>query len=151
MDLGLADHVYLITGGSRGLGLATAKVLTSEGAKVVIAARDSDVVDQAVAELGPENCLGLVGDLADPHAAERLVAATVGRFGRIDGGLMSVGGPAPGTAPTRPKRRGQDGAAAVRRPRLLGRRAAGVLPGVGGGFSPQSGGRADHLVPDGRR
>jgi 3-oxoacyl-[acyl-carrier protein] reductase len=100
MDLGLADHVYLITGGSRGLGLATAKVLTREGAKVIIAARDSDVVDHAVTELGPDNCVGLVGDIADPNAAERLVAATVGRFGRIDGGLLSVGGPIPGTALT---------------------------------------------------
>jgi 3-oxoacyl-[acyl-carrier protein] reductase len=100
MDLGLRDHVYLITGGSRGLGLATAKALVAEGAKVVIAARDSETVDRAVAEIGSEDSVGLVGDLADPNSAERLVAATVGRFGRIDGALISTGGPNPGTALT---------------------------------------------------
>lgn len=100
MDLGLNEHVYLVTGGSRGLGLAGAKALIAEGAKVVIAARDSDVVDSATNELGPDSCVGLVGDLADPTTAERLVAASVGRFGRIDGALISVGGPPPGTALT---------------------------------------------------
>ena len=40
MDLGLADRVYVITGASRGLGLASARALVAEGARVVVAGRD---------------------------------------------------------------------------------------------------------------
>jgi 3-oxoacyl-[acyl-carrier protein] reductase len=99
MDLGLAGRVYLVTGGSRGLGLATAKALVADGALVVIAARDDAVVGLAVESLGGTgNAVGLPTVLADGLAAERLVAAAVARFGRLDGALLSVGGPPPGTA-----------------------------------------------------
>ncbi len=101
MDLGLRDRVFVVTGGSRGLGLATAEALVSEGARVVIAARDEDALASAVATLGgPDVAVGLPGDLADPSTAERIIAASVARFGRLDGALVSVGGPAPGTAMT---------------------------------------------------
>lgn len=99
MDLGLRDRVFVITGGSRGLGRATAQVLVAEGAKVVLAARDQAMLTETVTELGgPQNAVGLSGDLADPTAAERMVAAAVARYGRLDGALLSVGGPPPGTA-----------------------------------------------------
>ena len=49
MDLGLRDRVYVITGGSRGLGRATAQALVADGAKVVISARSEDGVAAAVA------------------------------------------------------------------------------------------------------
>jgi 3-oxoacyl-[acyl-carrier protein] reductase len=97
MDLGLRNRVYLVTGGSRGLGFATAHVLVGEGAQVVISARNEQAVTRAAGELGgPEHAVGLAEDNADPGAAERLVAAAVARYGRLDGGLVSVGGPPSG-------------------------------------------------------
>ncbi len=96
MDLGLRDHVFLVTGGSRGLGRATAEVLVAEGGLVVLSARDESGVQRAAAALGTARAVGIAADNADPGAAERLVAATVAKFGRIDGALVSVGGPAPG-------------------------------------------------------
>ena len=95
MDLGLADRVYVLTGASRGLGFATARCLVADGARVVISARHQSTVDSAVAELGP-NAAGLVADLADPAAPAALVAAATQQFGRLDGALLSVGGPPPG-------------------------------------------------------
>ncbi len=95
MDLGLADRVYLVTGGSKGLGFATARALVGDGARVVLSSRSQDNVDAAVAELG-EGAIGVAGDNADSGLAERMVAAARTRFGRIDGLLISVGGPPPG-------------------------------------------------------
>ena len=101
MDLGLKDRVYVVTGGSRGLGLACAEALVAEGARVVIAAREQEALDAAVARLGGGvSAVGLPVDLADPTAAERVIAAAVARFGRLDGALISVGGPAGGTPMT---------------------------------------------------
>jgi len=100
MDLGLRDRVFVVTGGSRGLGLASAKALVAEGANVVICARDQQGIDEAIAELGSSSAVGVPADLADGGAAERVVAAAVARFGRLDGALVSVGGPAAGTPMT---------------------------------------------------
>ena len=47
MDLGLTDHVYVLTGASRGLGFATAQCLVADGARVVLSARDPDAVAAA--------------------------------------------------------------------------------------------------------
>lgn len=99
MDLGLADRAFLLTGASKGLGLATAQALVSEGAMVVISARDDSSLATAVARIGSRNVVAIAADLADPATAERLVAGTVARFGRLDGALISVGGP-PSGGPT---------------------------------------------------
>lgn len=99
MDLGLADRVYVLTGASRGLGLATAHALVADGARVVISARVPERVAEAVQALGgPERAIGLTADLTDPGTPERLVAAAREKFGRLDGALISVGGPPRGTA-----------------------------------------------------
>jgi 3-oxoacyl-[acyl-carrier protein] reductase len=95
MDLGLADKVLLVTGGSRGLGFAAARALVDEGARVVLAARDEERVTAAAAELG---CTGVVADLGDPAAAVRLVSSCLSTYGRLDGALVSVGGPPAGPA-----------------------------------------------------
>jgi 3-oxoacyl-[acyl-carrier protein] reductase len=95
MDLGLADRVYVLTGASRGLGFATARCLVADGARVVVSARKQSTVDAAVAELGP-NAAGLAADLADPATPAALVNVATRRFGRLDGALLSVGGPPPG-------------------------------------------------------
>ena len=100
MDLGLAGQVYVVTGGSRGLGRATAQVLVEEGASVVLAGRTRDSVEAAAAELtaaGPGRATAVTGDLADPGTPQRLVEAARSTYGRLDGGLVSVGGPPVGT------------------------------------------------------
>jgi 3-oxoacyl-[acyl-carrier protein] reductase len=95
VDLGLTDRVYLVTGGSKGLGFATASALAADGARVVVSARSPENVSSAVATLG-ENATGIAGDNADPTLPDRLVDAALTRFGRLDGLLVSVGGPPPG-------------------------------------------------------
>ena len=95
MDLGLADHTYIVTGGTRGLGRATADVLVAEGARVVVSSRSPEAVDETVAALGAA-ATGVVADNADADTPDRLVAAALDQFGRLDGALISVGGPPPG-------------------------------------------------------
>jgi 3-oxoacyl-[acyl-carrier protein] reductase len=96
MDLGLDGRVFLVTGGSKGLGHATAAALVADGARVVLSSRGRENVDAAVARLGA-NAAGLVADNADPDLPDRLVALARERFGRVDGLLVSVGGPPPGS------------------------------------------------------
>jgi 3-oxoacyl-[acyl-carrier protein] reductase len=95
MDLGLKDRVYVVTGGTRGLGNATARELVSDGAKVVLTGRDEKQVTEAAAELGA-NAVGVAADNADAGAPDRLIAAAREHFGGFDGILISVGGPAAG-------------------------------------------------------
>jgi 3-oxoacyl-[acyl-carrier protein] reductase len=95
MDLGLDDHVFVVTGGARGLGRATADCLVAEGARVVLSGRSAESLDAAVAALG-DAATAVVADNADPDAPGRLVAAARERWGRLDGALISVGGPPKG-------------------------------------------------------
>ena len=96
MDLGLRDRVFVVTGGGRGLGRATADLLVAEGARVVLSGRSKETLDEAVADLG-ENAVAVVGDNADAPTADRLVQAAEDTWGRLDGALISVGGPPTGT------------------------------------------------------
>ena len=99
MDLGLAGKAFVLTGASRGLGFATAQCLVADGARVVISARDQARVDDAVKALGgPEFAVGLAADLKDPATPARLAEAAHETFGRLDGALLSVGGPPRTTA-----------------------------------------------------
>src|SRR3954464_4758470 len=95
MDLGLTDRVYVVTGGTKGLGRATADALVADGARVVVSSRSQESVDAAVAALG-DNARGVAADNADPATPERLVREALDGWGRLDGALISVGGP-PGT------------------------------------------------------
>jgi len=99
MDLGLTDRVYIVTGGSSGLGRATATALVAEGSRVIISSRRQEAVAETVAELG-DHALGHPGDLADPELPAALVAAAIDWSGRLDGALISVGGPPPGSVLT---------------------------------------------------
>lgn len=99
MDLGLDGRVYVLTGASKGLGFATAAALVADGARVVLAARDPRGVAEAVDRLGgASHAVGIAADLGDPETARRLVATARDRFGRLDGALISVAGPPPGSA-----------------------------------------------------
>ena len=96
MDLGLKHRVYIVTAASRGLGRATAQALVDDGAKVVVSSRSADSITKAVAELGEANAVGIAVDNADPDAPAQLIKAAKDNFGRLDGALISVGGPPAG-------------------------------------------------------
>jgi 3-oxoacyl-[acyl-carrier protein] reductase len=96
MDLGLKGRVYIVTAASRGLGMATAEALVSDGAKVVISSRSPEAIDAAAKTLGEGDAVPVAADNGDPQAADLLVTTAMDRFGRLDGALISVGGPPPG-------------------------------------------------------
>lgn len=97
MDLGLDGRVYILTGASRGLGAACARALVAEGARLVVSSRDERSLDALTTSLDGDRVIGVPGDLADADVPARLCAAAVGRFGRLDGALISVGGPPAGS------------------------------------------------------
>lgn len=97
MDLGLRDRVYVVTGGTKGLGFASAQALVADGARVVVSSRSQESVDAALGTLG-DNARGIAADNADPQTPQRLVDLALREFGGLDGALISVGGP-PGTDP----------------------------------------------------
>lgn len=86
MDLQLMGRVYLVTGASSGIGLATARVLAAEGAQVVGVARDTAPLHDA----GP-NVVAHQGDLTHPHTASDAVRRTIDLFGRLDGLVNNAG------------------------------------------------------------
>jgi 3-oxoacyl-[acyl-carrier protein] reductase len=99
MDLGLTDRVYVVTGASKGLGRAGAAALLADGARVALCARDEKTLNATAAELDAgDRVMAIAGDLAESGTESRLVAAAMGRWGRLDGALISVGGPPPGSA-----------------------------------------------------
>jgi 3-oxoacyl-[acyl-carrier protein] reductase len=128
--LGLGGRGYLLTGASRGLGLATARALVADGARVLVSSRSSSSVSSAVASLG-DGASGMTADLADPGAAETLVTTALERLGRVDGVLVSVGGPAPGTVLGTPEEHWRAGVESV----LLGplRLVRALVPHLGEG------------------
>jgi len=96
--LDLRGQVALVTGGSRGLGLALARELARRGCRLAICARDRDTLSRAESDLrrlDPE-ALALVADVRDSDAMRRTVAAVEARFGRLDilinnAGTITVG------------------------------------------------------------
>ena len=107
MDLGLRDRVYLVTGGSRGLGFAGAQALVAEGARVVLSAPRENTVAAAAERLShgaasADAAAWVAADNSDPATPDRLMAAARDRFGRLDGALISVGGTPGGTVTSTP-------------------------------------------------
>jgi 3-oxoacyl-[acyl-carrier protein] reductase len=101
VDLGLRDKVYLVTGGSRGLGFAGAEALVAEGARVVLSGPHEASARAAAARLGrDDSVVWVAADNADATTPDRLIATAEERFGRLDGALVSVGGTPPGTVAT---------------------------------------------------
>lgn len=87
MDLGLEGKVALVTGGSEGIGKATARLLVREGANVAICARRADVLAAAAEELregARGEVLAVPADVTLPADLERFVAEAAARWGRVD-------------------------------------------------------------------
>lgn len=85
MSRDLAGRIAVVTGASRGIGLAIARRLVADGARVVITARKQPAIDAAVAELGgPAVALGVPGNAADPDHQAAAVAAAIDTFGGAD-------------------------------------------------------------------
>jgi 3-oxoacyl-[acyl-carrier protein] reductase len=93
MDLGLANRAFVVTAASTGLGRATAEQLVAEGARVVLVARRAELLAEAVSRMGPDRTVALAADLTDGNTAETACALALDAFGRLDGALVSVGGP----------------------------------------------------------
>jgi len=92
LDLGLADKVAIVTGGSRGIGRASAAALLHEGARVMIASRRSESVTAALRELAAiGDVRGRVCDVAVESHVTELVAETVSLFGGLDVMVANAG------------------------------------------------------------
>jgi NAD(P)-dependent dehydrogenase (short-subunit alcohol dehydrogenase family) len=85
VDLDLRDKVAVVTGASKGIGLAVVRALAAEGATVIAGARNIDSLD------GIENVSAVSVDLGEPEGPARLIGEAVDRFGRIDILVNNVG------------------------------------------------------------
>jgi 3-oxoacyl-[acyl-carrier protein] reductase len=96
LNLQLTDKVAIITGASQGLGLASARALIAEGARVAICARRAEPLQKAAADLaelggGADRVLAVQTDVTTSAGAGRVVQETMARFGRIDILVNNVG------------------------------------------------------------
>src|SRR3954469_15249831 len=85
------DRVLLITGASSGIGAATARQAVAAGWKVVLSARSEDKLSELAGELGEDSALAQRCDVTEFDDQERLVAAALERFGRIDAVFANAG------------------------------------------------------------
>jgi NAD(P)-dependent dehydrogenase (short-subunit alcohol dehydrogenase family) len=90
MDLKLRGKAIIVTGASKGIGAATTRLLSAEGAGVVLVARGAEEL-QRNAEACDGETVAVALDVTDPGAAERIIAACVERFGRVDGLVNNAG------------------------------------------------------------
>jgi 3-oxoacyl-[acyl-carrier protein] reductase len=100
MNLGMEDKVALVTAASRGLGRAVAQQLAAEGASVAMCARSADPLQTAAAAIREStgvDVMAVEADVSVPQDVERLVGATLDRFGRVDILVINAGGPPPGS------------------------------------------------------
>ncbi|MCV0410679.1 SDR family NAD(P)-dependent oxidoreductase [Nitrosopumilus sp.] len=78
----LSGKVAIVTGGSRGIGLATAKILSENGATVVLTAKNQERLEKASSEI--PNSLGIAADIKNKNDVKNVVSKTVAKFGQID-------------------------------------------------------------------
>lgn len=99
MELGLQGLRALVTAASRGLGAATARQLSLEGARVAICSRDAERIAATAARISAESgqrVIPLTADVSDPQAATRLVTEAVDALGGLDILITNAGGPPSG-------------------------------------------------------
>ncbi|MBO9533714.1 MAG: SDR family oxidoreductase [Solirubrobacteraceae bacterium] len=94
MDLGLAGRACIVTGGSRGFGYAVAERLVAERAGVLLIGRGREELDAAIDRLSSPLVACLAIDVTEPTAADQIVSACRGRFGRLDVLVNNAGGSA---------------------------------------------------------
>ena len=85
----LSGHRVLVVGSSSGIGLAIGKLLSAEGALVAMAARRTELLEQAIAEL--DGAIAITCDASEPGGCELAVEATVDAFGGLDAAIYVVG------------------------------------------------------------
>ena len=96
MDLGLRNRVALVTGASSGLGLAIARELAAEGARVAMGARREDLLRREAAAIASESenaPHAIAGDLTEPDVAARFVRETQATLGPVEILVANAGGP----------------------------------------------------------
>ncbi|MFJ5956986.1 SDR family oxidoreductase [Paenarthrobacter sp. NPDC092416] len=93
MDLQLRDRTVVVTGASSGVGLATARILLGEGARVAACARDLDRLTNAFKEFGadPEFLHLAACDVTNQNATDAFIDSTLKRFGAVDGLVCNAG------------------------------------------------------------
>jgi NAD(P)-dependent dehydrogenase (short-subunit alcohol dehydrogenase family) len=87
----LTGRVALVTGGARGIGLATARALVARGACVAIVDLDAAAAEQAATQVHDSRAVGLAGDVTDRGAMQRAVATVVELFGGLDVVVANAG------------------------------------------------------------
>jgi len=90
VDLELADRAFLITGGTDGLGLALARTLIGEGARVAVCGRDPERLRGAQSQLG-DRALCYRADVTNTSELDAFIDATLETFGRLDGAVNNAG------------------------------------------------------------
>lgn len=101
MDYGLGKRVALVTGASKGMGLAISKSLSKEGAAVCLVARNEHSLKEVATELADETGNQIAyfsADVAHIETAESMIRFVISRFGRLDILINNAGGPPPGSA-----------------------------------------------------
>ena len=78
----LSGKIALVTGGSRGIGLATAKILSENGATVVITAKDEKRLESAVKEI--PNAIGIAANIRNTNNVKNVVSKVIKKFGKLD-------------------------------------------------------------------
>jgi NAD(P)-dependent dehydrogenase (short-subunit alcohol dehydrogenase family) len=96
VNLELQDRVFLITGGSDGLGLGLAQKLVDEGSRVAVCGRDRERLDRAQALLGSD-ALCFQADVTKSTELDAFIDEAVSRFGRLDGAVNNAGRSAGGS------------------------------------------------------
>lgn len=94
MDLGLAGSAAVVTGGSKGMGLAVAQTLAAEGARVAVMARGQDALDAAVASLrsaGAPDAFAVSVDMAEAESITAGFAAVADRWGELNSLVHTIG------------------------------------------------------------
>src|SRR6266513_5843845 len=96
MDLGIRDKIAIVTGSSRGLGLASARALATEGCLVCLCGRTASTLEQARRDVaaravGDERVIGVAADVSTPHGVKAVIDGAMSAFGGIDILVNNVG------------------------------------------------------------